>query len=196
MAGRLAGRIWPAPTYIGCHPTNISCIFIYLGVFSRIWGYLLQNMSPNSKDVLFLTKKRPLSGNRGLSSEWVYPHPHSATMFVLRVGCAVTGFRDESTSILLGVSSLQRAASFLAYARHSMHHDERGQKSTPHSVHWREQVLRQHLQVNKGILGPARVTVMRMVAGEFDGIVPNEHLSQSHPAAPGSGEGRCSLRGL
>ena len=89
-SGQPAGRIWPAPTYIGGHPPYIGCIFInyyyYLlllfimggipllwGYFSLCWVVFSPEHVPKFQGRVFSEKKRPLPGNRGLSSDGFSP---------------------------------------------------------------------------------------------------------------------------
>ena len=68
MAGRPAG--WPdlaCPPNIGGHPPYIGSICIYSG------EYFVQNMSPNSRDVLFLKKKGPCQATAGCRRNWFSP---------------------------------------------------------------------------------------------------------------------------
>ena len=69
MAGRLAGRIWPAPTYIGCHTTYIECIFIYLGAFSLLWegGFSFNFLRFDRGDVPANDLHTSARGTRGAS---------------------------------------------------------------------------------------------------------------------------------
>ena len=74
-SGQPAGRIWPAPTYIGGHPPYIGCVFInyyllLLLLFIIMGGIFLLWGSPNSRDVLFLEKKGPRQATAGCRRNW------------------------------------------------------------------------------------------------------------------------------
>ena len=54
-SGQPAGRIWPAPTYIGGHPPYIGCVFI---IFSSLWRLFSPEHVPKFQGRVFSDKKK------------------------------------------------------------------------------------------------------------------------------------------
>ena len=63
-SGQPAGRIWPAPHILGVTPYILG-VFLFIIIIYYYGGYFLQNMSQNSRDVLFLKKKGPCQATAG-----------------------------------------------------------------------------------------------------------------------------------